>query len=125
MVHGALRRSLPGEQEFDGFTVLAREIPHKGGRTFGYRVSDGRSTFTYMPDHCPTSFGAGPDGCGEYHAAALELAAETDALLHDSQLLTPAELAAEARFGHAAADYAVELGAPRTSTQGPACSPST
>jgi phosphoribosyl 1,2-cyclic phosphodiesterase len=100
----------PGEQDLDGFTVLAREIPHKGGRTFGYRVSDGRSTFTYMPDHCPTSFGAGPDGCGEYHAAALELAAETDALLHDSQLLTPAELAAEARFGHAAADYAVELG---------------
>jgi phosphoribosyl 1,2-cyclic phosphodiesterase len=100
----------PGEQDLDGFTVLAREIPHKGGRTFGYRVSDGRSTFTYMPDHCPTSLGAGPDGWGEYHTAALELAAETDALLHDSQLLTPAELAAEARFGHAAADYAVELG---------------
>jgi phosphoribosyl 1,2-cyclic phosphodiesterase len=100
----------PGEQEFGGFTVLAREIPHKGGRTFGYRVSDGRSTFTYMPDHCPTSLGAGPDGCGEYHAAALDLAAETDALLHDSQLLTPAELAAEGRFGHAAADYAVQLG---------------
>ena len=100
----------PDEQEFDGFTVLAREIPHKGGRTFGYRVGDGRSTFTYMPDHCPTSFGAGPDGCGEYHPAALELAAESDALLHDSQLLTPAELTAEGRFGHAAADYAVELG---------------
>jgi phosphoribosyl 1,2-cyclic phosphodiesterase len=100
----------PGEQVLDGFSVLAREIPHKGGRTFGYRVSDANSTFTYMPDHCPTSLGAGPDGCGEYHAAALELAAETDALLHDSQLLTPAELAAEARFGHAAADYAVELG---------------
>jgi phosphoribosyl 1,2-cyclic phosphodiesterase len=100
----------PGEQELDGFNVLAREIPHKGGRTFGYRVSDGRSTFTYMPDHCPTSLGAGPDGCGEYHAAALELATGTDALLHDSQLLTPAELAAEGRFGHAAAHYAVELG---------------
>lgn len=101
---------VPGEQELDGFSVLAREIPHKGGRTFGYRVSDGHSTFTYMPDHCPTSLGAGPDGCGDYHTAALALAAETDALLHDSQLLTPAELAAEARFGHAAADYAVELG---------------
>jgi phosphoribosyl 1,2-cyclic phosphodiesterase len=100
----------PGEQEFDGFTVLAREIPHKGGRTFGYRVSDGHSTFTYMPDHCPTSLGAGPDGCGEYHPAALELAADADALLHDSQLLTPTELASEGRFGHAAADYAVELG---------------
>jgi phosphoribosyl 1,2-cyclic phosphodiesterase len=100
----------PGEQSFGGFTVLAREIPHKGGRTFGYRVSDGYSTFTYMPDHCPTSLGAGPDRCGEYHPAALELAAETDTLLHDSQLLTPIELATEGRFGHAAADYAVELG---------------
>ena len=42
--------------------VTAREVPHKGGRTFGYRVSDGRSTLAYMPDHCPTELGAGPDG---------------------------------------------------------------
>jgi phosphoribosyl 1,2-cyclic phosphodiesterase len=100
-----------GEWEIEGFTVLAREIPHKGGRTFGYRVSDGHSTLTYMPDHCPTSFGAGADGCGEYHPAALDLAAETNALVHDAQLLTDDELKAEARFGHAAADYAVALGA--------------
>jgi phosphoribosyl 1,2-cyclic phosphodiesterase len=101
----------PGEWESEGFTVLAREIPHKGGRTFGYRVSDGHSTLTYMPDHCPTSLGAGPDGWGEYHPAALDLARETDALIHDAQLLTYEELQAEARFGHAAADYAVALGA--------------
>jgi phosphoribosyl 1,2-cyclic phosphodiesterase len=100
----------PGTCEVEGFSVLAREIPHKGGRTFGYRVSDGSSTFTYMPDHCPTTLGRGPDDCGEYHPAAMELAAETDALVHDSQLLTPEELAKEGRFGHAAADYAVELG---------------
>ncbi len=99
-----------GEWESEGFKVLAREIPHKGGTTFGYRVSDGHSTLTYMPDHCPTSFGAGPDGCGEYHPAALELAHETDVLIHDAQLLTSKELDAEARFGHAAADYAAALG---------------
>ena len=99
----------PGEHEFEGFHVLAREIPHKGGRTFGYRISDGSSTLTYMPDHCPTVFGAGEDGFGAYHPAALELAGETDLLIHDSQLF-PAELAAEASFGHAVADYAVELG---------------
>jgi phosphoribosyl 1,2-cyclic phosphodiesterase len=99
-----------GEWESEGFKVLARKIPHKGGTTFGYRVSDGHSTLTYMPDHCPTSFGAGPDGCGEYHPAALELAHETDVLIHDAQLLTPKELDAEARFGHAAADYAAALG---------------
>jgi phosphoribosyl 1,2-cyclic phosphodiesterase len=99
-----------GAWESEGFQVLAREIPHKGGTTFGYRVSDGHSTLTYMPDHCPTSFGSGPDGCGEYHTAALELARETDVLIHDAQLLTPEELDAEARFGHAAADYAAGLG---------------
>lgn len=98
----------PGERQIEGFTVLAREIPHKGGRTFGYRVSDGRSTLAYIPDHCPTALGPGEDGFGEYHAAALELAHAADLLVHDAQLF-PEELAADAAFGHAAADYAVEL----------------
>jgi phosphoribosyl 1,2-cyclic phosphodiesterase len=99
----------PGEREIEDFTVLAREIPHKGGRTFGYRVSDGHSTIAYMPDHNPTQLGPGEDGFGEYHPAALELARDVDVLVHDAQLL-PQELAAEADFGHAAADYPVELG---------------
>jgi phosphoribosyl 1,2-cyclic phosphodiesterase len=99
----------PGERSVEGFTVLAREIPHKGGRTFGYRVSDGSATLTYMPDHCPTALGPGADGCGEYHAAALELAAGADVLLHDAQLL-PEELAAEGCYGHSSFEYAVALG---------------
>ncbi len=98
----------PGERQIEGFTVLAREIPHKGGRTFGYRISDAHSTLTYMPDHCPTAFGPGEHGFGEYHPAALELAHDADVLVHDAQLL-PEELAAEADFGHAVADYSVEL----------------
>jgi phosphoribosyl 1,2-cyclic phosphodiesterase len=97
-----------GEHEIEGFTVLAREIPHKGGRTYGYRIGDGHCSIAYMPDHNPTAFGPGPDGLGEYHAAALELAADVDVLVHDAQLL-PQELTAEAHFGHAAADYAVAL----------------
>jgi hypothetical protein len=88
--------------------VLTREIPHKGGRTFGYRVSDGRAAVTYMPDHCPTSLGPGPDGYGEYHGAALELAAGSDLLVHDSQLLA-SELGAEAAMGHSCGEYAVGL----------------
>jgi phosphoribosyl 1,2-cyclic phosphodiesterase len=98
----------PGEHTIEGFTVLAREIPHKGGRTFGYRISDGHSTLTYMPDHCPTALGPGEDGFGAYHDAAVELARDADVLVHDAQLF-PAELAAEADFGHAVADYSVEL----------------
>jgi phosphoribosyl 1,2-cyclic phosphodiesterase len=104
----AFEAAEPGPLDVAGFHVEAREIPHKGGRTYGYRVSDGTSTIAYIPDHCPTSLGAGPDGWGEYHAAVVELADSVDVLLHDAQLL-PAELAAEAAFGHAAADYAVGL----------------
>jgi ribonuclease BN (tRNA processing enzyme) len=96
----------PGVFKAEGFTVEAREVPHKGGRTFGYRVSDGHSAVAYIPDHCPTVLGPGPDGWGEYHPAVLSLAADADLLIHDS-FLRPDEVAAEASFGHAAADYAV------------------
>jgi len=99
----------PGPVKAEGFTVEAGEIPHKGGRTFGYRVSDGHSVLAYLPDHCPTALGPGQDGWGEYHQAALDLAAGADLLIHDAFLL-PDELAALASFGHAAADYAVALG---------------
>jgi len=104
----SFRAISPGPLETSGFTVLAAEIPHKGGRTIGYRVSDGRSVAAYVTDHCPTALGPGPDGWGEYHAAAVELAAGADVLVHDAQLLAE-EVAAEAAFGHAAADYAVAL----------------
>lgn len=99
----------PGRHTGGGFTVEAREIPHKGGTTLGYRVSDGRSVLAYVTDHCPTVLGPGPDGWGEYHPAAVELAAGADVLVHDAHLLAE-ELPAEAAFGHAAAEYAVALG---------------
>jgi phosphoribosyl 1,2-cyclic phosphodiesterase len=98
----------PGQLKAEGFTVEAREIPHKGGRTLGYRVSDGRCVLAYVTDHCPTAFGPGPDGVGEYHDSALALAEGADLLVHDSHLLAE-EVAAEAVFGHAAAEYAVRL----------------
>ena len=88
---------------------MARDVPHKGGRTVGYRVSDGHSTIAYIPDHCPTELGPGPEGWGDYHPAVLDLARDVDVLIHDAHLV-PEEVAAEASFGHAAADYAVELG---------------
>ena len=98
----------PGQYKAEGFTVEAREIPHKGGRTLGYRVSDGRRVVAYVTDHCPTALGPGADGLGAYHEAALDLAADADLLVHDAQLVAE-EVAAEADFGHAAAEYAVGL----------------
>src|SRR5207248_5595265 len=98
----------PGEYTIEGFSVLAKEIPHKGGRTFGYRVSDGRATIAYLSDHSPVSLGPGPEGFGEYHDDALELAGGVDLLIHDAQH-TAAEFPARAFMGHSAIDYAVEL----------------
>jgi phosphoribosyl 1,2-cyclic phosphodiesterase len=99
----------PGQLKAEDFTIEARAIPHKGGATLGYRVSDGSSVIAYLPDHCPTALGPGPEGWGEYHAAALELASDADVLLHDAFLLAD-EVPAEAFFGHAAIDYAIGLG---------------
>ncbi|HEX3921692.1 MAG TPA: MBL fold metallo-hydrolase [Streptosporangiaceae bacterium] len=99
----------PGPLKAEGFTVEARPIPHKGGVTYGYRVSDGSHAVAYLPDHCPTALGPGPDGWGEYHPDALDLARDADVLLHDAFLL-PEEVPALAAFGHAAADYAIGLG---------------
>ena len=98
-----------GRLRVEGFEVLAREIPHKGGRTFGLRVSDERSTVAYLSDHAPQFVGPGDDGLGQYHANALELARDADLLIHDAQY-TAEELDVRGAFGHAAAEYAVELG---------------
>jgi ribonuclease BN (tRNA processing enzyme) len=97
-----------GTHDIAGFSVAALEIPHKGGRTFGYRVSDGTASVAYLSDHCPTALGPGPDGLGEYHDAAMTLARHCDLLLHDAQYLDE-ELPARASFGHASMGYAARL----------------
>ena len=99
----------PGRLHVEGFEVLVREIPHKGGRTFGLRVSDGDTAVAYLSDHAPQFLGPGEDGLGEYHPAGLELARDADLLIHDAQY-TAEELGARGGFGHAAAEYAVGLG---------------
>jgi ribonuclease BN (tRNA processing enzyme) len=94
--------------QMEGFTVLAREIPHKGGRTFGFRVSDDSASIAYFSDHCPTALGPGPDGLGEYHDSALALAGDCDLLIHDAQYLDE-ELPTRASFGHSSPGYALRL----------------
>ena len=99
----------PGRHVIEGFDVLALEIPHKGGVTFGYRIADGRTSIAYMPDHAAIALGPGSEGFGPYHDAALQLADGVDVLLHDSQY-TREEFPARSTFGHSTIDYAVGLG---------------
>ncbi len=98
----------PGCHEIEDFEVLAADLPHKGGRTFGYRVTDGERSLAYLPDHGPLGRGNGPDGLGARHPAALALASGVDVLVHGAQF-TAAERERAADFGHATVEYAVAL----------------
>ena len=97
-----------GRAEIEGFSVLARDIPHSGGRTFGFRVSDGNATIAYLSDHHPLGLGPGDDGLGVRHEAALALADGVDLLVHDAQH-TQSEFPAKAYLGHSTVEYAVAL----------------
>ena len=98
----------PGEHELAGFRVLAADVPHKGGRTYGYRVTSVGASLAYLPDHGPLGWGHGPDGHGARHEAALTLARDVDVLVHGAQF-TNAQRETAADFGHATLEYAVAL----------------
>ncbi|MEZ5322834.1 MAG: MBL fold metallo-hydrolase [Microthrixaceae bacterium] len=92
-----------GWNEIENLRILVREVPHKGGRTFGYRVEDDHGSFAYIPDHLPAADGPA-------RLAALELADEVDVLVHDAQFLA-GESAAAANYGHSTMEQAVALAA--------------
>ena len=98
----------PGEHEIEGFSVLALDIPHKGGRSFGYRVSDGAGDAGLPVRPLAHSFGPGPAGLGEYHENALRLVSGADIVFHDAQY-TDEELPARGYFGHSWPGYALGL----------------
>ena len=98
-----------GEHIIEGFEVTAVELPHKGGRTFGYRIVDpGGATVVYASDHGPLALGPGEDGHGPIHEAIVDLAREADVLIHDAQFVA-AELAVAEAYGHATVDYCYRL----------------
>ncbi|HRE02070.1 MAG TPA: MBL fold metallo-hydrolase, partial [Ilumatobacteraceae bacterium] len=81
-----LSSSGPGGPDGGDVTVMSRLIPHIG-RTCGYRVTWAGRSVTYMSDHQMPR-----DGSFTASDSALELAAGTDLLIHDSQY-TDAEFA--------------------------------
>ncbi|MBL7497478.1 MBL fold metallo-hydrolase [Frankia sp. CNm7] len=81
------------------FTVTAAEVPHKGGRTFGYRVSADGASLAYLPDHALA---------GRPTRAALALADGADLLLHDASNGFGERTAADA-YGHSTIDDAIRF----------------
>jgi phosphoribosyl 1,2-cyclic phosphodiesterase len=79
-----------GQLFVGGFDVTALEVPHKGGRTFGYRVEGDGASFAYLPDH----------DLAVTSAAGFELADGVDVLLHGAMFAdTEREIAH--LYGHA------------------------
>jgi phosphoribosyl 1,2-cyclic phosphodiesterase len=97
-----------GWREVEGLAVLAREVPHKGGVTFGYRVEGAAGSFAYLPDHLPT--GGRDRGPTSMPASVRELTQGVDLLVHDAQFVA-AESALARDYGHTTVGQAVALAA--------------
>ncbi len=88
----------PGPVAVDGFQVSAFDVEHKGGRTFGFRVTDGSGSIAYVPDHAAVS----------RPASLAPLLRGVDVLIHDSQFFH-GEREVAARFGHSTVSDSIEL----------------
>jgi ribonuclease BN (tRNA processing enzyme) len=80
----------PGRFEAGGFRVSALQVPHKGGRTFGYRAEADGMSVAYLPDYDAES----DDGAG------VRLSAGVDLLLHGGMFAEDERTTARA-YGHA------------------------
>lgn len=90
-----------GTYRFEGLAVTAVAVPHKGGRTFGYRIGDEAGTVAYLPDHLPAADGA-------HRGAVSSLIDDVDVLIHDSQFVT-AEQELATLYGHSTIEQAIDL----------------
>lgn len=93
-----LRTLAPGSLHIGGFEITAFDVEHKGGRTFGYRVSDASGSVAYVPDHAAVS----------RPTSLLGSLRGVDVLIHDSQFLE-SEREIASRFGHATVRDSIEL----------------
>jgi ribonuclease BN (tRNA processing enzyme) len=80
----------PGTFDAGGCRVTAREVPHKGGRTFGFRLECDGAVLAYLPDHHPD---IDPE-------PGLALAAGADVLCHGAMFADSEHVVADA-YGHA------------------------
>lgn len=96
-----------GEFEIGGLKVATQMIIHPGP-TMGYRISDGVSTVTYMPDHEPALSTTGNEQPTPEWTSGFDLAHGADLLIHDAQY-TADEYEERVGWGHSRIDDAVGL----------------
>ncbi len=88
-----------GYHTVEDFRIRATEVKHKGGRTFGYRISDETGSAAYIPDHV-ISAGVGDE--------VRDLIHDVDVLLHDAQFVESERQWADA-YAHSTVEDAVAL----------------
>ncbi len=86
------------------FDITASYILHPGP-TIGYRITNRRSSLTYIPDHEP-AIGQNPFPISSEWTSGYTLAQHTDLLIHDAQF-TPEEYPGRIGWGHCTIEHAL------------------
>jgi phosphoribosyl 1,2-cyclic phosphodiesterase len=94
------------EWEIGSARIHAASVSHRGP-TLGYRIDDGGSSLTYIPDHEP-ALGADLDELEDDWISGFELARGASLLIHDGQY-TDAEYPNHVGWGHSALSHALSF----------------
>jgi ribonuclease BN (tRNA processing enzyme) len=89
-----------------GLDVVADLICHPGP-TVGYRITEGGTSMTYMPDHEP-ALATGAIPTQPDWTSGFALAEGTDLLIHDAQY-DDAEYAEHVGWGHSSVSHAIDF----------------
>ncbi len=102
----AIHDILGGEVRIGSLTMRAEFVCHPGP-TVGYRISDGRHSLAYIPDHEP-ALGLKEPGFDPRWTSGMGLAEDADLLIHDAQY-TASEYEEHIGWGHGTIDHAVDF----------------
>jgi phosphoribosyl 1,2-cyclic phosphodiesterase len=97
-------RACPEQWEIGPATITADPVAHRGP-TLGFRIDDGDSSLTYIPDHEP-ALGADLDRLEEDWISGFGLARDTSLLIHDGQYADD-EYPDHVGWGHSALSHAL------------------
>jgi len=101
---------VPTQEPFElgSLTVTAALVIHPGP-TVGYRITDGRTTLSYLPDHEP-ALGSRDFPEPAQWSSGFALAEGADLLIHDAQY-TEAEYVERVGWGHSTLEHATGFAA--------------